>query len=498
MSKSMKPLWRGIVESQRRIKNCAPVENAFSSLQTPPANMQKQRMAQTILSVSFLLLAAMASLWPHPSPGAPWPRLGGLDGSFVSPETGLARSWPTNGPRVLWTIKLGKGFAGAAVRDGEVYVLDRPDNRQDVLRCVDLTNGRELSRLAYDAPGALPYDGSRNVPTVDDHFVFAVGPFGHFLCVDRRTHQPVWTRHLVQDFKDPLIDREGPPADRADKLARAQVPMWGVSQAPLLYRDTVIVAPQTQKTGLVAYEKVTGRIRWQSGYVGRNWYSHVSPTLMRLCGVEQILMLAQPGDPERSPSQAPPGLVSSVDPATGRILWTTQTPKPHKIPVPQPLQVDEDRIFVTGGYGLGCCMVQIGCTNGAWTTRWLFQNKTVAGHIHSPAFYQEKIFALSLKEQGASQSGLVCLDRDGQALWQSGPGLQFHDGAMLLVDGMALVMNGRTGQLHLLELSATGCKPLASAKVLEGSQIWAPLALSDGRLLARDQQQMKCLDLRKP
>ena len=51
----------------------------------------------------------------------------------------------------------------------------------------------------------------------------------------------------------------------------------------------VIVAPQTQKVGLVACERATGKIRWRSAYIGRNWYSHVSTCLARFGGIEQIM-----------------------------------------------------------------------------------------------------------------------------------------------------------------------------------------------------------------
>jgi len=59
-------------------------------------------------------------------------------------------------------------------------------------------------------------------------------------------------------------------------------------------------------------------------------------------------------------------------------------------------------------------------------------------------------------------------------------------------------MHGRTGQLHLFELADAGPKLLAQAKVLEaqGAEVWAPLALSDGKLLVRDQHKLKCLDVR--
>lgn len=429
---------------------------------------------------------------------ADWPRLGGPGGSGVSPETGLARSWPAAGPRVLWTLDVAEGFAGPAIRDGQVFLLDRMNDRQDVLRCLDLETGRELWRLAYDAPGTLPYNGSRNVPTVDDQFIFTVGPMGHFHGIDRRTHRIIWSSHLVNDFKDPQIDRAEPPQSRAEKLERAQLPRWGMTQAPLLYRDLVIVAPQTQKTGLVAYEKATGKIRWRSAYIGRNWYSHVSPYLTQLGGIEQVIMLAQPSDPEKSPDQAPPAIVSSIDPNTGNILWTNTTPGPLKLPIPQPLRIADDRLLITGGYGLGCVGFQVVRAASQWDTKVVFRSRMVATHIHSPILYQERVYATSFKEHGGTLTGLACMDLKGEPLWQTGPTQQFDFGALLIADGMAFVMHGKTGELHLFELSPGGGKLLAKSKVLnaENGMVWAPLALSQGRLVVRDQHQMRCLDVK--
>ena len=433
-------------------------------------------------------------------PAADWPRLGGPEATGVSPETGLARSWPAEGPPTLWTVEVGPGFAGPAVADGQVFLLDRVGDQQDALRCLDLSIGRELWRLTYDAPGSLPHNGSRNVPTVDAQYVFAVGPFGHFHCVDRATHRIVWAAHLVDDFKDPQIDTGKSPETRQEKLERAQLPTWGMTQAPCLYRDLVIVAPQTQSTGLVAYEQNTGKIRWRSGYIGRNWYSHVSPYLSTLAGVEQVIMLAQPSDPEKSPRDAPPAIISSIDPSTGRILWKTQTPGPYKIPIAQPLKIGEDRLFITGGYTFGCMMLQVRQVAGQWEPTILFHRKTVAGFLHSPVLFRNRILVTSFKEQGGSHTGLVCLTTEGDPLWETGPALQFESGAFLIADGLAFVMHGKTGQLHLLELADSGPKLLAQAKVLEaqGAEAWAPMALSDGKLLVRDQHQMKCLDVRLP
>jgi len=428
---------------------------------------------------------------------ADWPRLGGPDASGVSPETGLARAWPAAGPRVVWTVGVGEGFAGAAIRDGRVFLLDRT-NAQDVLRCFNLADGRESWRRAFDAPGSLPFKGSRSVPSVDESMVFALGPFGDFLAVSVRTHEVVWKSHLVNDFKDPAVDQDSPPADRREKLARAQVPMWGFTQAPLLYGDLVIIAPQTERTGLVAYERATGRIRWRSDYLGRNWFSHVSPALARLGGVDQVIMLAQPSDPERSPDEAPPAIISSVDPRTGAILWRTLSPRPYKIPIPQPLAIGDDRLLITGGLKMGCFMLQVTNQGGVWSAKVLFHHREVAAHIHSPVAYRDRIYVTSFKEDGASRTGLVCLSREGRVLWETGPDLQFDAGGFLIADGMVFAMHGKRGELNLLELGETGATVLAKAKVLEArdGNVWAPLALSGGMLVVRDQHEMKCLEVR--
>ncbi|MEI7730362.1 MAG: PQQ-binding-like beta-propeller repeat protein [Verrucomicrobiota bacterium] len=445
-----------------------------------------RRLAQGMILAAWLGATALAQT-------ADWPQLGGPNGAGVSPERGFARAWPTNGPKVAWSIPLGDGYAGAAVRDALVYVLDRAGEAQDVLRCLDLATGREHWQLALDAPGKLPFHGSRNVPTVDAERVYAVGPFGQVYCVNRSTHQLEWQHHLLAEFKDPQVDRAAAATNRLDALARTQLPMWGMTQAPLIYQDVVIVAPQTAKVGLVAYDKVTGKERWRSAYIGRNWYSHVSPYLTRLCGVEQIIMLAQPSDPEKYP----PAIVSAVEPSTGRILWQTKTPGPHKIPMAQPLRLGEDRLFITGGYRLGCALLQVSHEREQWATKVVLHNKEVAGHIHSPILYRDHVYVLSFKEHGATNTGLVCLNLQGQVQWQTGPDLRFDNGALLLVDDLALVMQGKTGELHLFEVNPAGFKLLARVNLFDGGSPWAPMALSDGKLLLRNLHELKCLELPK-
>ncbi len=92
--------------------------------------------------------------------------------------------------------------------------------------------------------------------------------------------------------------------------------------------------------------------------------------------------------------------------------------------------------------------------------------------------------------------GMVCFDLNGKVVWQTKntPNLD-KGGSILTADGLIYVVDGRTGDLHIVEPSPAGFKTLGKTKVLGGKEIWAPLALADGKLVIRDQSQIKCLDL---
>jgi outer membrane protein assembly factor BamB len=97
----------------------------------------------------------------------------------------------------------------------------------------------------------------------------------------------------------------------------------------------------------------------------------------------------------------------------------------------------------------------------------------------------------------------TCLDLDGKIVWQSPPRsstgdrITFEMGAFLLADGMFFTLDGKTGILRLLEANTTGYKELASAQILEGHDVWSPIALSNGKLVIRDMAKMVCLQVGK-
>src|SRR5512147_75489 len=103
-----------------------------------------------ILACAILLVSALAE---------DWPQYLGPNRNSTSAQKGIMRNWPTNGPEVLWTVPVGRGFGGPVVKDGKVYLLDRDDKVGDTLRCLDLSTGKDLWQFAYDAPGTAMFPG---------------------------------------------------------------------------------------------------------------------------------------------------------------------------------------------------------------------------------------------------------------------------------------------------------------------------------------------------
>jgi len=404
------------------------------------------------------VLGAAASLTTG-GRAADWPQFMGPNGDGTSPEKGLLRAWPADGPKVLWTAKLGPGYGGAAVRDGKVFVFDRVNQKQDVLRCLDLGSGKEEWTFPYDAPGSIDHEGSRSMPSVGEKFVFILGPFGQLHCLDRATHTVVWKRHLVEDYG-------------------AELPRWKLSQSPLLCQDAVIIAPQSTRAGVVALDQATGNERWRSGPVGRLGYA--SPKRLKLDGVEQIVVISTDG-------------VAAVAAKDGAELW--RYAHPCKIPIPNVGDLGGGKLFVTAAYMSGSAVIQVTLDGGKWNVKELARISEIGGHCHPALLYQEHLYLLCNTNE--RNDGMVCFDAKGRLLWQTKrePFLD-KGGSILTADGLIYVMDGRSGELHVVEPSPAGFKSLAKAKLLEGREIWGPLALADGRLLIRDQTQMKCVDLR--
>jgi len=397
-----------------------------------------------------------------------WPQYYGPRRDSTSAEKGILRSWPKEGPKVLWTAPVGIGYGGPVVSAGTVYMLDRDDTVGDRLRCLDLSNGKELWNFAYDAPGKFDHPGSRTTPSVDGNNVYSCGPLGDLYCLNTRTHKPVWNKNIWKDFGGNAL------------------PRWAITQNPLIYGGSVVVASQAPEAGVVAYDKLTGELKWKSPALSGS-AGYVSPSIVKVGGDDNLVMVMASTGRGRSASG---GSVNGIDPLSGRVLWTYGNWQ-CSIPVPHVVDAGEGRVLITGGYSAGAAMIKVEKKqDGSYQVTELFKNANFGSHTQPPILYKDHFYAqYTINERS---DGLVCMSMDGKIMWKTGEDPAFNKGGSILADGLLLSVDGNK-MLYVIEPDPSGFKPLASAELLESGENWAPIALADGKLLIRDHKNLKCV-----
>jgi outer membrane protein assembly factor BamB len=423
------------------------------------------KLKPSVKFIPLIVLVCMTGVFAED-----WPQYLGLNRNSISTQKGILRSWPQNGPEVLWTVTVGIGFGGPVVKDGKVYLLDRDDEVGDKLRCLDLANGKELWSFSYNAPGSVGFPGSRSIPTVDGNYVYSCGPYGDLYCIDIDAHKHIWNKNVWKDFG----------GDR--------IPRWAITQNPLIYGDLVILASQAPQTGVVAYEKLTGDVRWTTPSLGSVGY--VSPSIVKVSGHDHLVMIA--ASVGRRGESGSGGRVVGIEPLTGKTLWEYANWQ-CRIPVPSAVDAGEGRVLITGGYEAGAAMIKVEKkADGSYGVAELYKTVEFGAHTKPPILHNGHFYVqYSTNER---KDGMVCMSVDGQIKWKTGRSPLFDKGSSILADGLLLSTDGRR-RLYLIEPDSSGFKPLETVELLEGNQNWAPLALADGKLLIRDQNQLKCVKI---
>jgi outer membrane protein assembly factor BamB len=409
-----------------------------------------------------------------------WPQYLGPDRNCTSNQKGILRTWPQQGPEVLWTVNVGIGYGGPIIKDRKVYILDRDDKVGDEMRCFDLSSGKELWNFSYNAPGSVMFPGSRSVPIIDGNYVYSCGPYGDLYCIDINTHKPLWNKNVWTDF------------------GGGQVPTWAISQCPLVYGNLLILASQAPQAGVVAYEKLTGKVKWTTQSLGPVGY--VSPIIIKIGGVSHLVMITAASGRGESASG---GKVVGIDPLTGKILWE-YTNWQCSIPVPSAVDAGENRILITGGYRAGAAMIKVEKkADGSYGVTELYKNAEFGSHTQPPVLCNGYFYAQCSTNE--SKYGLVCMSMDGQVKWKTMRSPLFDKGGIILADGLLLCTDGAS-KLYLIEPDPSAFKPIAVSEILKEesgknqkfpTQNWAPLALAEGKLLIRDQSRLMCVKVIK-
>ncbi len=381
-----------------------------------------------------------------------WPQWRGphRDGQVIGFNT------PPTWPKTLqqrWQVEVGLGHSSPVAADHKLYVFTRRGD-DEVLTCLDPSDGKELWRRSYPAPfqvnpvAAMHGKGPKSTPVVTLGRVFTVGIAGIVTCWDATTGKLVWQREFSKQF---------------EKTA----PLYGAAMSPAVEGDKCIVHVGGPDQGaLMALDVKNGDTIWSCPEDGPGYSSPVVATLE---DVRQVVTQSQKA-------------CIGVDLSDGKLLWRIPFQTEYDQNAVTPWEHEGSLIF--SGINKGVDRYRIEKQDDEWETDKTWENKEVSLYLSSPVAEGETLFGFSHRHKGQ----LFAMDlTTGKTLWTSDGRL--GDNASLVRTGKVLWALTSQSELIVFKASETQFEPLAHYRVAE-TPTWAhPVILATG-VLVKDESKL--------
>jgi len=393
-----------------------------------------------------------------------WYQWRGPQRDAICRETGLMKTWPEGGPKLLWKIDtLGMGYSSISIADGRIFTMG--DRRR--VQCViayDLKTQKELWATPIGGPHR---DGSRCTPTVDGELVYAIGTDGVLGCFQVADGTLVWKKDFGREFGGKMMSG------------------WRWSESPLIDGEKVLCTPGGPDAAMVALNKKTGAVIWKAavpslGGKGKNGAGYSSIVIGHGAGVKQYVQLFGKG-------------VFGVEAETGKFLWGYNRVANGVANIPTPI-VSGDYVFASTQYSTGSALLKLSKSGDgvkAEEVWWLgddeFQNHhggvvLVDGHFYGgtnknggpPTCIEMKSGKILWQEKAPARGSAAYLHADGRFV------VRYESGPVTLVDA--------TPKAHKIVSRFTPPKSKGPA--------WAHPVIHDGKLYLRHAELLMCYDIK--
>jgi len=398
-----------------------------------------------------------------------WPQWQGPDRSNISKEVGLLKSWPKDGPKLLWTFdKAGVGFSGPAVVGDRLFIMGGREDNSCVF-ALEVKTGKELWSCPIGKTYRNSYgDGPRGTPTIDGDSLYALDGQGELICVETASGKKRWSVNMQKDLKGEMMSG------------------WGYSESVLVDGDQVVCCPGGKEGTVAALDKKTGKVKWRSKEL-TDKATYSSLVVAEIGGVRQFVQLTHKG--------ASDGGIVGVAAKDGKLLWYYPRPGYNTAVIPTPI-VRDDLVYASAGYGAGCDLLQIKRTGEKFEAKELYKSsqKNVMKNQHGGVvLVGDSVYGYS------DGRGWTCQKlKTGEAAWDDK--VKVGRGSLTCVDGYLYCYAESTGEVYLVEASPDSLKLNSKFKTpkqkKEGS-IWTHPVVANGRLYLRDQDLIFCYDVRE-
>ncbi len=434
-------------------------------------------MKTKTLLAAFPLLLGIVSLGMMRTLAAPapaskhtnyWPQWRGLHHDNVSTETGLLKTWPDGGPKLLWTYAAaGIGYSGPAIVGDRLYTMGA-DEQNDYVLALDVRQGKKVWSKPIGADVGNAYgSGPRGTPTVDGDRLYALSSGGELVCLKIDNGARVWSVSLT-----------GPGGLGGGR------PVWNYAESPLVDGEQVICTPGGSRGTLAALDKHTGKVLWRSeALTDPAGYSSVVPTTVG--GVRQYVQLTMKG-------------VAGVAAKDGRLLWYYPNKKYRTAVIPSPI-VHDDYVYAVAGYGAGAVLLKLTPDGDGTKAEQVYDEESMRLMDNK----HEGVVRIGDYVYGWSDRGNVWLCQEfktGKKIWTS---QKLGRGSLTCADGQLYCYSEHDGTVVLIDASPQGWEEKGRFTIPQQSKfprpprrrsdnIWTHPVVANGCLYLRDQELIFC------
>jgi outer membrane protein assembly factor BamB len=390
------------------------------------------------------------------SVGGCWFQWQGPNRDNKSTETNLLKSWPEDGPKMLWFIEgVGEGFSTVSIANGLIYTTGTIDEK-GWLFTVDLEGNLKWKQI-YGPEWTGRHPGTRGTPTIDEDKVYVIGGMGTVSCYEAKTGDLKWT---VDPFKE----------------SGGEYGRYGIAESALIIGDKLICTPGGSKATMVALDKKTGQTIWASKSIGEK-SAYCSPILVERGNTKLIVTMTE-------------NSIIGVDAEDGNMLWQYDCEKYQGKPKdvnPNTPVYHSGSIYVTSGYEKGGAKLKLS-KDGKKVESQEWMNLKLDCHHGSVVLVDGYIY-------GSNMDGKwMCLDwASGEVMYEKN---WLGKGSLTYADGM-LYCYAEKGTVALVKTSPEGFDVISSFKVTKGDdEHWAHPVICGGRLYVRHGNTLMAYDIK--
>lgn len=386
-----------------------------------------------------------------------WPQWGGPNRNFMVASTGLADSWPQDGPPRLWKRELGDGFSTIVTDSSRLYTMYRTEKEEFVV-ALDAATGETIWEHKTPSPFtelmAAYGPGPHSTPLLVGHRLFTIGTNMMMTCLDKSSGKVIWQHDLVEEYG-------------------AEVPGRGYACSPLAYKNTVIL-PVGGKEGqtFMAFRQDDGALVWKKQDFK---LSYSSPIIITFEGEDQLVAFMGKG-------------IVGLNPNNGDLLWTHTHETNYGANIATPLWTGDGLLFLSAAYNSGSRVLRLKKENGKTVPEELWYGRKMRIHHGNAIRIGDYVYGSS-GDSGPALFAAVNI-KTGEVAWRK---RGFAKATCVYADGKTILLD-EDGQLALLTVTPEGMEVHSKCQVAERTS-WAAPTLAGTTLYIRDRKNITALDL---